>query len=98
VIDADLGLDGGDLRAAERTFQQIMQVAGRAGRGEKPGHVYIQTHSPNAPVMQALISGDAEASTPPRPRPAAGGRPALRPLRRIIVSSEDKAAAQETAN
>ena len=39
VIDADLGLGGGDLRAAERTFQQIMQVSGRAGRGEKPGPV-----------------------------------------------------------
>ena len=42
VIDADLGLEGGDLRAAERTFHQIMQVSGRAGRGEKPGTVYIQ--------------------------------------------------------
>ncbi len=60
VIDADLGLEGGDLRAAERTFQQIMQVSGRAGRGDKPGTVYIQTHSPEAPVMQALVSGDAE--------------------------------------
>ena len=48
VVDADLGLDGGDLRAAERTFQQITQVAGRAGRGEKPGHVFIQTHEPRA--------------------------------------------------
>ncbi|SUJ04103.1 Primosomal protein N' [Sphingomonas paucimobilis] len=61
VIDADLGLDGGDLRAAERTFQQIRQVSGRAGRGAKPGHVFIQTHSPKAQVMQALVTGDAEA-------------------------------------
>jgi primosomal protein N' (replication factor Y) len=98
VVDADLGLDGGDLRASERTFQQIMQVSGRAGRGEKPGTVYIQTHSPEARVMQALIGGDAEAfyaaetearreaEAPPYGRYAA-----------IIVSSEDRAAAEETA-
>ena len=61
VVDADLGLQGGDLRAAERSFQQIMQVAGRAGRAVKPGHVYLQTHEPDAPVMRALISGDAES-------------------------------------
>jgi len=61
VIDADLGLAGGDLRAAERSFQQIAQVAGRAGRGAKPGHVYIQTHSPKAPVIQALLSGDTQS-------------------------------------
>ena len=61
VVDADLGLQGGDLRAAERSFQQIMQVAGRAGRGAKPGHVYLQTHEPDAPVMQALLSGDVDS-------------------------------------
>jgi primosomal protein N' (replication factor Y) len=98
VIDADLGLAGGDLRAAERTFQQIMQVAGRAGRGEKPGHVYIQTTAPDAAVMRALVSGDAEsfyaaetearqeAEVPPFGRYAA-----------IIVSSEDKEAANDAA-
>jgi len=57
VIDADLGLKGGDLRAAERTYQQIEQVAGRAGREELPGHVYIQTFMPENPVMAALLSG-----------------------------------------
>jgi primosomal protein N' (replication factor Y) len=61
VIDADLGLSGGDLRAAERSFQQIAQVAGRAGRGEKPGRVFVQTYSPGAPVIQALLSGDAQS-------------------------------------
>ena len=60
VIDADLGLEGGDLRAAERSFQQIRQVAGRAGRAAKPGEVYLQTHQPRARVMQALVRGDAE--------------------------------------
>lgn len=98
VIDADLGLEGGDLRAAERTFHQIMQVSGRAGRGEKPGTVYIQTHSPSAAVMQALVTGDAEAfyaaetdarreaDAPPFGRYAA-----------IVISSEDKDAAHAAA-
>nr|WP_294817124.1 primosomal protein N' [uncultured Sphingomonas sp.] len=98
VVDADLGLDGGDLRAAERTFQQIMQVSGRAGRGEKPGHVYIQTHAPEAQVMQALISGDSAAfyAAETEARREAGAPPYGR-YAAIIVSSEDKAAAEETA-
>jgi primosomal protein N' (replication factor Y) len=98
VVDADLGLDGGDLRAAERTFQQIMQVSGRAGRGEKPGHVYIQTHAPDAQVMQALISGDSAAfyAAETEARREAGAPPYGR-YAAIIVSSEDKAAAEETA-
>jgi primosomal protein N' (replication factor Y) len=98
VVDADLGLDGGDLRASERTFQQIMQVSGRAGRGEKPGHVYIQTHSPEAQVMQALISGDSAAfyAAETEARRDAGAPPYGR-YAAIIVSSEDKAAAEETA-
>jgi primosomal protein N' (replication factor Y) len=58
VVDADLGLQGGDLRAAERSFQQIAQVAGRAGRGSKPGRVFVQTHDPQASVIRALVSGD----------------------------------------
>ncbi len=98
VVDADLGLSGGDLRAAERTFQQIAQVAGRAGRGAKPGRVFVQTHDTSAPVIQALVTGDAasfyaaetearrEAAMPPFGRLAA-----------IIVSSEDQAEAAETA-
>jgi len=98
VIDADLGLGGGDLRAAERTFQQIMQVAGRAGRGEKPGHVYIQTHDPTAPVMAALVSGDAEAFTAAETeaRREAGAPPFGR-YAAIVVSSEDQSAAHEIA-
>ena len=58
VIDADLGLQGGDPRAAERTFQLLYQVAGRAGRGEKPGRVFLQTYMPKHPVMTALLSGN----------------------------------------
>ncbi|MGL4324720.1 MAG: primosomal protein N' [Beijerinckiaceae bacterium] len=60
VIDADLGLANGDLRASERTFQLMQQVTGRAGRGEKPGRAYLQTYKPDHPVMEALLSGDAE--------------------------------------
>lgn len=60
VVDADLGLHGGDLRAAERTYQLMQQVAGRAGRGERPGRVFLQTYDPDRAVMQALKSGDRE--------------------------------------
>ncbi|UYY76584.1 primosomal protein N' [Sphingomonas sp. R1] len=98
VVDADLGLDGGDLRASERTFQQIMQVSGRAGRGEKPGTVFLQTHAPEAQVMQALVSGDAEAfyAAETEARREADAPPFGR-YAAIIVSSEDKAAAEEIA-
>ena len=51
VIDADLGLQGGDLRAAEKTFQLIRQVAGRAGRAERPGLALVQTHQPDHPAL-----------------------------------------------
>jgi primosomal protein N' (replication factor Y) len=61
VVDADLGLRGGDLRAAERTYQQLMQVAGRAGRAEKPGTVYLQTYEPEHPVVSALVKADGES-------------------------------------
>lgn len=98
VVDADLGLEGGDLRAAERTFQQIRQVSGRAGRGEKPGRVFIQTHSPAARVMRALVTGDADdfyaAETEAR-RDA--GAPPFGRYAAIVVSSEDQACAHETA-
>jgi primosomal protein N' (replication factor Y) len=90
VVDADLGLQGGDLRAAERSFQQIAQVAGRAGRGEKPGRVLVQTHDPEARVIAALIEGDAatfyEAETQARHEAA---MPPFGRLAAIVVSSED---------
>ncbi|MDO5371151.1 primosomal protein N' [Paracoccus sp. (in: a-proteobacteria)] len=63
VIDADLGLQGADLRAAERSFQLMRQVAGRAGRqaGDRPGLALLQTHQPEHPVIRAILSGDDEA-------------------------------------
>jgi primosomal protein N' (replication factor Y) len=60
VVDADLGLSGGDLRAAERTFQLLHQVAGRAGRAERPGRVYLQTYMPEHPVIKALAANDRD--------------------------------------
>ncbi|MFN7002009.1 MAG: primosomal protein N' [Roseinatronobacter sp.] len=61
VIDADLGLSGSDLRAAERVFQLVRQVSGRAGRAEKPGRALVQTSQPEHPVIRAILSGDEEA-------------------------------------
>jgi len=60
VIDADLGLQGSDLRAAERTFQLMRQVSGRAGRAEKQGAAFLQTYQPEHPVIRAVLSGDEE--------------------------------------
>ena len=61
VVDADLGLANGDPRAAERTFQLLSQVTGRAGRTGKKSRGLIQTWQPDHPVMQAIVSGDAES-------------------------------------
>jgi primosomal protein N' (replication factor Y) len=98
VVDADLGLAGGDLRAAERSFQQIQQVAGRAGRGDKPGRVLVQTHDPEARVIAALVSGDIAgfygAETEAR-RDAA--MPPFGRLAAIIVSAEDPGEAEAVA-
>ena len=98
VVDADLGLQGGDLRAAERSFQQIMQVAGRAGRASKPGRVFVQTHEPEAPVIRALVSGDAESfyEAETESRREAGAPPFGR-FAAIIISAESLKEAQDTA-
>ena len=61
IVDADLGLANGDPRAAERTFQLLHQVVGRAGREEGRGYGFLQTHQPEHPVMRALIAQDREA-------------------------------------
>ena len=98
VVDADLGLAGGDLRAAERTVQLLHQVAGRAGRAEAPGRVLLQSFSPEHPVMQALVSGDldafmAEEANTRRP----GGWPPFGRLAALIVSAEEEREADRTA-
>ena len=61
AVDADLGLSGGDLRASERTFQMLTQLAGRAGRATKKGYAYIQTYDPNQNVMKAMQTGDIKS-------------------------------------
>ena len=98
VVDADLGLAGGDLRAAERTVQLLHQVAGRAGRAEAPGQVMLQTFSPEHPVMQALIGGDLGAFMEAE---AEGRRPGHWPpfgrLAALIVSADTAQAADELA-
>jgi primosomal protein N' (replication factor Y) len=98
VVDADLGLEGGDLRAAERTYQQVAQVAGRAGRGSKPGEVLIQTRHPESAVIAALAAGDRDAfyAAETEARRDAGAPPFGR-WAAIIVSSEDEAEARDTA-
>ena len=90
VVDADLGLLGGDPRAAERSFQLLHQVAGRAGRGGQVGRVLIQTHDPDHPVMQALAAGTrvrflAEESENRR----RGGLPPYGRMVALILSSPD---------
>jgi primosomal protein N' (replication factor Y) len=98
VVDADLGLAGGDLRAAERTVQLLHQVAGRAGRAEAPGRVLLQTFSPEHPVMQALVEGDLAAFMA---REAAQRRPGHWPpygrLAALIVSADTAAEADALA-
>jgi primosomal protein N' (replication factor Y) (superfamily II helicase) len=61
VVDADLALESSDPRAGERTWALLAQVAGRAGRGEKPGHALVQTYAPEHPLMRALAKGDRDA-------------------------------------
>lgn len=98
VVDADLGLEGGDLRAGERTYQQVAQVAGRAGRGTKPGEVMIQTRHPDAAVITALAANDRDAfyAAEAEARRDAGAPPFGR-WAAIIVSSEDEAEARDAA-
>ena len=99
VIDADLGLAGGDLRAAERTYQLLNQVAGRAGRAGKPGAAMLQTYQPHAEVLQALASGDRDAFLAAEAQGrAALGFPPYGRLAAIILKAENETALQETAS
>lgn len=92
VVDADLGLQGGDFRAAERTFQLLRQVAGRAGRAEKPGRALLQTVAPEQPVMQKLIEGDEIGFlTHEAERRAAEGVPPYGRYLGVIFSGPDEA-------
>ncbi|MDP3959874.1 MAG: primosomal protein N' [Pseudorhodobacter sp.] len=94
VIDADLGLQGSDLRAAERTFQLMRQVAGRAGRGARRGEALLQTHQPEHAVIRAILGGNEDAfwRAEADERRAAGVPPYGR-MAGIILSSPDLAQA-----
>jgi len=98
VVDADLGLAGGDLRAAERTVQLLHQVGGRAGRAEMRGRVLLQTYNPTHPVMAALVAGDFAAFMQ---KEAAQRRPGHWPpygrLAALIVSADTAADADRAA-
>jgi primosomal protein N' (replication factor Y) len=98
VVDADLGLGGGDLRAGERTVQMLHQVAGRAGRAAAPGRVILQTFAPDHPVIAALLSGDlpafmAQEAAERRP----GHWPPFGRLAAVIVSAPEERAADFVA-
>ncbi|MCA0044013.1 primosomal protein N' [Celeribacter litoreus] len=99
VIDADLGLQGSDLRAAERTFQLMRQVAGRAGRSEKKGVALLQTYQPEHPVIRAILSGDEEGfwRAEAAERKMAGVPPYGR-MAGIVLSGPDLAVVSDVAN
>ncbi len=95
VVDADLGLGNGDPRAAERTFQLLNQVIGRAGRDQGRGVGYLQTHQPEHPVMKALVACDREAfygsEIEARERT---GYPPFGRLASLIISAGDRPTAE----
>jgi primosomal protein N' (replication factor Y) len=98
VVDADLGLGNGDPRAAERTFQLLHQVVGRAGREAGHGIGLLQTHQPEHPVMRALVAQDRDAfyASEIAARERAGYPPFGR-LASLIVSGGDRHAAEAYA-
>ncbi|HMN85630.1 MAG TPA: primosomal protein N', partial [Bauldia sp.] len=99
VVDGDLGLAFGDMRAAERTFQLLSQVTGRAGRAGGASRALVQTFAPEHPVIAAIVSGDREAfyATEIEARRAAGLPPFGR-LAAIVVSGNDRPSPNGHAN
>ncbi|HHN68259.1 MAG TPA: primosomal protein N', partial [Thermopetrobacter sp.] len=98
VVDADLALETTDPRAAERTWQLLAQVAGRAGRVDKPGLALIQTHGPEHPLMAALAASDRDAFIAfERAARQAAGMPPFGRLAALIVSARDDEAAADAA-
>lgn len=99
IIDADLGLAGGDLRAAERTYQLLSQVAGRAGREAQKGKVILQSHIPEHPVIDAIVHQKEEAffafETSARQE---AGMPPFGRLAALILSSVDAESVAGFAN
>ncbi|HSM39316.1 MAG TPA: primosomal protein N' [Afifellaceae bacterium] len=98
VVDADLGLAQGDPRAAERTYQLLTQVTGRAGRRGQPSRGVLQTYAPDHPVIEALVSGDRDRfyaqECAVRQR---GALPPFGRLAAVIVSAADRTSAEDHA-
>lgn len=98
IVDADLGLSGGDLRGSERCFQLLQQVAGRAGRADRAGRVFVQTFDPTRSVMQALQKGDRgsfiEAEINER---EAAGMPPFGRLAALILSGRNEGEVEKVA-
>lgn len=98
AVDADLGLSGGDPRAAERSFQLLFQLAGRAGRAERPGRVLVQTHDPEHPVMRALARADRDGFLAAELEERRIGRlPPFARLAALVVSGADTEAVRACA-
>ena len=98
VLDADLGLAGGDLRAAEKTYQMLHQVAGRAGREERAGKVLLQTRQPDNPLMQALSNWDREGFLRlEKQARSEAGLPPFGRLVSLIISSKNETEADQLA-
>ncbi len=96
VVDADLGLAGGDLRASERTFQMLSQVAGRAGRESRTGEALLQTLDPDNTVMTSLLGGDRNQFLANEVASRAqAGMPPFTQLASVILSSSDDTKLQE---
>ncbi|MCB9960694.1 MAG: primosomal protein N' [Hyphomonas sp.] len=98
VVDADSGMKGGDLRAGERTYQLLSQVAGRAGRAERPGRALVQTYAPENPAMLALADGDRDGFLQiERDVRAELGLPPFGRLAAVILSGPTAELVDETA-
>src|SRR5690606_7213241 len=98
VLDADLGLAHGDPRAAERTFQILTQVTGRAGRASKAGRAFLQTWHPTHPVIEAMVKGDREAFYAHELEARAQGMlPPFGRLAALIVSASEEGEAMDHA-
>jgi primosomal protein N' (replication factor Y) (superfamily II helicase) len=98
VVDADLGLGGGDLRAGERTYQLLHQVSGRAGRAERAGRVLLQTYDPGHPVIRALVAGDRDGLVAHEmAERQAAGMPPFGRLAALILSGPDAGAVDRIA-
>jgi primosomal protein N' (replication factor Y) len=92
VVDADVGLDGADLRAGERTYQLLHQLGGRAGRGELAGTVLVQSYAPEHPVMSALVAHDRDRLMALEAKERkAGGWPPFGQLAAILLDGADEA-------